>query len=39
MRTLAILPVKSFATAKQRLSPGLEPAFRRRLAEVMGKEM
>jgi 2-phospho-L-lactate guanylyltransferase len=35
MRTLAILPVKSFANAKQRLSPEREPAFRRRLAEVM----
>jgi 2-phospho-L-lactate guanylyltransferase len=35
MRTVAILPVKSFAKAKQRLSPGLEPPFRRELAEVM----
>ncbi len=35
MRTLAILPVKSFPNAKQRLSSGLEPALRRRLAEAM----
>jgi 2-phospho-L-lactate/phosphoenolpyruvate guanylyltransferase len=35
MRTLAILPVKSFGQAKQRLSSGLEPALRRQLAEVM----
>ncbi|HTX32266.1 MAG TPA: 2-phospho-L-lactate guanylyltransferase [Solirubrobacteraceae bacterium] len=35
MRTLAILPVKSFAQAKQRLSSGLEPPLRRQLAEVM----
>jgi 2-phospho-L-lactate/phosphoenolpyruvate guanylyltransferase len=35
MRTLAILPVKSFPKAKQRLSSGLDPALRRRLAEVM----
>jgi 2-phospho-L-lactate/phosphoenolpyruvate guanylyltransferase len=35
MRTLAILPVKSFPQAKQRLSPGLEPPVRRQLAEVM----
>jgi 2-phospho-L-lactate guanylyltransferase len=35
MRTAAILPVKSFPNAKQRLSAGLEPALRRRLAEAM----
>jgi 2-phospho-L-lactate guanylyltransferase len=35
MRTLAILPVKSFPNAKQRLSSGLEPGLRQRLAEVM----
>ena len=35
MRTLAIVPVKRFAQAKQRLSSGLEPPLRRQLAEVM----
>ena len=35
MRTVAILPVKSFANAKQRLSAGIDPALRRRLAEAM----
>jgi 2-phospho-L-lactate guanylyltransferase len=35
MRTLAILPVKSFAEAKQRLSPGLALGARRALAEAM----
>lgn len=35
MRTLAVLPVKSFPNAKQRLRSGLEPALRRRLAEAM----
>ncbi len=35
MRTVAILPVKSFFKAKQRLSSGLEPSLRRQLAEVM----
>jgi 2-phospho-L-lactate/phosphoenolpyruvate guanylyltransferase len=35
MRTLAILPVKSFPSAKQRLSPGLEPPLRRQLTEAM----
>lgn len=35
MRTLAILPVKSFPRAKQRLSPGLPAAVRRQLAEAM----
>src|SRR5579884_3608401 len=35
MRTLAILPVKSFPRAKQRLSPGLPADLRRELAEAM----
>jgi 2-phospho-L-lactate guanylyltransferase len=35
MRTLAILPVKRFDRAKQRLSPGLDPVLRRELAEAM----
>lgn len=35
MRTLAILPVKRFQLAKQRLSAGLSPEFRRALAEAM----
>src|SRR5581483_10864290 len=35
MRTLAILPIKSFANAKQRLDPGLTPGPRRALAEAM----
>jgi 2-phospho-L-lactate guanylyltransferase len=35
MRTLAILPVKSFADAKSRLAPVLAPAERRALAETM----
>lgn len=35
MRTLAILPVKSFPQAKQRLSPDVEPPLRRQLAEAM----
>lgn len=35
MRTLAILPVKSFADAKQRLAEALSPAPRRALAEAM----
>jgi 2-phospho-L-lactate guanylyltransferase len=35
MRTLAILPVKSFPQAKQRLSSGLAPQLRRQLAEAM----
>jgi 2-phospho-L-lactate guanylyltransferase len=35
MRTLAILPVKSFSEAKQRLRPGLDPGSRRELAEAM----
>jgi 2-phospho-L-lactate guanylyltransferase len=35
MRTLAILPIKSFAEAKQRLQEGLGPGPRRALAEAM----
>jgi 2-phospho-L-lactate/phosphoenolpyruvate guanylyltransferase len=35
MSTLAILPIKSFKDAKQRLSAGLETATRRLLAEAM----
>ncbi len=35
MRTIAILPVKSFAAAKQRLTEGLAPEQRQALAEVM----
>ena len=35
MSTLAVLPVKSFKDAKQRLEPGLEPGPRRMLAEAM----
>lgn len=35
MTTLAILPVKGFGRAKQRLSPGLVPDTRARLAEAM----
>lgn len=35
MSTLAVLPVKSFTDAKQRLEPRLEPAPRRMLAEAM----
>jgi 2-phospho-L-lactate guanylyltransferase len=35
MSTLAILPIKSFKDAKQRLGTGLEPGSRRLLAEAM----
>ena len=35
MRTLAILPVKTFAEAKQRLAPELALGARRALAEAM----
>jgi 2-phospho-L-lactate guanylyltransferase len=35
MRTLAILPVKSFSSAKRRLRPGLAPPLRSQLAEAM----
>jgi 2-phospho-L-lactate/phosphoenolpyruvate guanylyltransferase len=35
MPTLAILPVKSFSRAKQRLRPGVDSPLRRQLAEAM----
>lgn len=35
MQTAAILPIKSFSEAKQRLAAGLDPATRRALAEAM----
>jgi 2-phospho-L-lactate guanylyltransferase len=35
MRTFAILPVKSFSNAKQRLRSGVEPTLRSQLAEAM----
>src|SRR5947208_16842832 len=35
MRTLAVLPVKDFTRAKQRLRPGLDPQSRQELAEAM----
>jgi 2-phospho-L-lactate guanylyltransferase len=35
MRTLAVLPVKDFSRAKQRLRPGLVPQARKELAEAM----
>src|SRR5947209_19067146 len=35
MRTLAILPIKTFANAKMRLEPELAPGRRRALAEAM----
>jgi 2-phospho-L-lactate guanylyltransferase len=35
MRTIAVLPVKSFPAAKQRLSDGLDPSRREALAEAM----
>jgi 2-phospho-L-lactate guanylyltransferase len=35
MRTLAILPIKSFKDAKRRLEPGLDAPLRRALAESM----
>ena len=35
MRTVAVLPVKDFSRAKQRLRPGLDPQSRRDLAEAM----
>jgi 2-phospho-L-lactate guanylyltransferase len=35
MSTMAILPIKSFEEAKQRLEPGLAPGPRRALAEAM----
>lgn len=39
MRTLAILPVKSFPQAKQRLSDELEPELRQALAEAMLRDV
>jgi 2-phospho-L-lactate/phosphoenolpyruvate guanylyltransferase len=35
MRTVAVLPVKDFSRAKQRLRPGLGPQSREQLAEAM----
>jgi 2-phospho-L-lactate guanylyltransferase len=35
LRTLAILPIKTFADAKQRLATGVDPAPRRALVEAM----
>jgi 2-phospho-L-lactate/phosphoenolpyruvate guanylyltransferase len=39
MRTLAILPVKSFSRAKQRLRSGLDPELRESLAEAMFRDV
>jgi 2-phospho-L-lactate/phosphoenolpyruvate guanylyltransferase len=39
MQTLAILPVKRFAAAKQRLTPDLEPGTREILAEAMVRDV
>jgi 2-phospho-L-lactate guanylyltransferase len=39
MRTVAVLPVKSFPNAKQRLSQGLESDLRQRLAEAMLRDV
>src|SRR5215207_1645277 len=39
MQTLAILPVKRFAAAKQRLTPSLEPGTREILAEAMVRDV
>ena len=39
MRTLAILPVKSFSRAKQRLRGGLDPELRESLAEAMFRDV
>lgn len=39
MRTLALLPVKSFAQAKQRLRPELDPDRRRDLVEAMLRDV
>jgi 2-phospho-L-lactate/phosphoenolpyruvate guanylyltransferase len=39
MRTMAILPVKSFAAAKQRLAEGVEPRSRALLARSMFKDV
>lgn len=35
MRTLAVLPIKRFEAAKQRLDPAIDPAVRAALAEAM----
>ena len=39
MRTLAILPIKSFSRAKQRLRSGLAPELRESLAEAMFRDV
>src|SRR5919197_6727995 len=39
MKTLAILPVKRFARAKQRLAPELDTAARAVLAEAMVRDV
>jgi 2-phospho-L-lactate guanylyltransferase len=39
VRTIAVLPVKSFAHAKQRLSAGLGPGERRELAAAMVRDV
>lgn len=39
MRTIAILPIKSFSAAKQRLRDGLEPPQREDLAEAMFRDV
>lgn len=39
MRTVAVLPVKRFGAAKQRLSDGLEAHARERLAEAMVRDV
>jgi 2-phospho-L-lactate guanylyltransferase len=39
MRTLAILPIKNFSEAKQRLAHGLSPARRETLAEAMFRDV
>ena len=39
MHTLAVLPVKRFTAAKQRLAEGLEPWARQVLAEAMVRDV
>lgn len=39
MRTLAVLPVKDFSRAKQRLREGLDPQSRQELAEAMLRDV
>lgn len=39
MRTIAVLPVKGFASAKQRLAAGLTPDQRQALAEAMFRDV